>query len=81
MCDGDIHLCVQDILETSVQFYGDTNNPNLQTVLASQKTQRREEHIILSTIQYKATESLPQAGNDETTNLQEYACKANWDGL
>ena len=39
MCGGDLHLCVQEILETSVRFYGDTKNPNLQTVLASQNNQ------------------------------------------
>ena len=32
-------------------------------------------------IHCKATESLPQAGNDETTNLREHACKAKWDEL
>ena len=81
MCGGNIHLWVQDILETSVQFDADTNNPNLQTVLASQTTQCGEEQFILSTKKCKATESPPQAGNDETTNLREHACKAKWDGL
>ena len=32
-------------------------------------------------IQCKNTEILPQAGNDNTTNLQEHTCKAKWDGL
>ena len=68
-------------METSVRFDGDTKNPNLQTVLEIQNTQRREEQVILSMIQCKATESLPEAGNDETTNLREHACKAKWDGL
>ena len=76
MCGGNIHIWVQDILETSVEFDGDTNNPKLQIVLASRNTQLREEQVILSTIQCKATESPPQAGNDETTNLQEHYCKA-----
>ena len=63
-----------------VQFYGDTNNSNLQTVLARQNKQCREEQVILSTIRYKSTERLPQADNDETKNLQEHACKEKWDG-
>ena len=67
---GDLNLRIQDILETSVPFDGDTNNPNLQTVLAIRNTQRREEQVILSMIRFKATESPPQAGNDETTNLR-----------
>ena len=50
-------------------FDGDINNSNLQTVLASRNTQRREEQVILSTIRCQATESLPQAGNDQTTNI------------
>ena len=37
--------------------------------------------VIISTIRYQATESLPQAGNDQTTNIGQYACKAKWDGL
>ena len=81
MCFWNIHLRIQDILETSVRFDGDTNNPSLQTVLAIQKIQCREERFILSTIRCKWTESLPQAGNDETTNSREHACKAKWDGL
>ena len=66
---GDLHLRIQDILETSVRFDGDTNNVNLQTVLAIRNTQHREEKIILSTIRSQANESLPQAGNDQTTNI------------
>ena len=81
MCGGNIHIWVQDILETSVQFDRDTNNPNLQTVIASQNVQSQEEQVILSTILCQVTESLPQAGNDETTNLLERACKAKWDVL
>ena len=77
----DLHLRIQDILETSFQFDADTNNANLRTVLASIKTQRQEEQVILSTIRRQATESLPQAGNYQTTNIQQYACKAKWDGL
>ena len=65
MCGGNVHLWVQDILETSVQFDGDTNNPNLQTVLASLNTQRREEQVILSTIRCQETERLSQVVNDE----------------
>ena len=34
----------------------------------------------LSMMQFKATESIPQEGNDETTNLRKHACKAKWDG-
>ena len=78
---GDLHLWVQDILETSVLFDGDKNNLKLEKVLASRNTQRQEEQVILPTTRCKATESLPEAGNDETTNLQEHACKAKWDGL
>ena len=52
----------------SFQFYGDTNNTNLQTFLASLNTQHREKQVILVTIRCKMTESLSQAGNDETTN-------------
>ena len=43
LCGGDIHLRIQDILETSVRFDGDTNNVNVLTVLASRNTQRQEE--------------------------------------
>ena len=32
-------------------------------------------------IRRQATESLPQAGNDQTINIRQYACKAKWDGL
>ena len=70
LCGGNIYLQDQDTLETSVQFDGDTNKPNLQTVISIRKTQRREEQVVLSTIWCKATGSLPQAGNDETTNLR-----------
>ena len=44
----------------------DQNNTNLQTVLASRDTQILEKQVILSTIQCKKTERLPQAGNDKT---------------
>ena len=81
LCGGNIHLWVQEILETSVLFDGDTNNPNIQIFIASQNNQRREEQVILSTIRCKVTESFPQAGNDEITNLREHACKAKWDGI
>ena len=50
-------------------------------VLASRNNQRQEEQVILSTIRRQATKSLPQAGNDQTTNIRQYACKAKWDGL
>ena len=70
LCGGNIHLWVQDILETRVRFDGDTNKFNIQTVLASRNTQRQEEQVILSTIQRQATESLPQAGNYQTTNIR-----------
>ena len=66
---GDIHIWIQDILETSVRFDGDTNKFNGLIVLARINTQRQEEQVILSTIRRQATESLPQAGNDKTTNL------------
>ena len=39
---GNIHLWVQDIMETSVQFDGDQNNTNLQTFLAIRNTQHQE---------------------------------------
>ena len=78
---GDLHLRIQDILKTSVRFDADTNKFNVQTVIACRNTQRQEEQVILSTIQRQATESLPQAGNDQTTNIRQYACKAKWDGL
>ena len=81
MSCGDINNRIQDILETSVRFDGDTNKFNVRTVLASRNTQRQEEQVILSTIRRQATESLPQAGNYQTTNIQQYACKAKWDGL
>ena len=70
MCRWDLHLCIQYILETSVRFDGDINNVNLRTVLASRNNQRQEEQDILSTILCQATESLPQAGNYQTTNIQ-----------
>ena len=78
---GDLHLRIQDILETGFQFDADTNKFNIQTVLASRNTQRQEEQVILSTIRRQVTERLPQAGNDQTTNIRQYACKAKWGGL
>ena len=78
---GDLHLRIQDILETSFQFYADTNNTNLRTVIASRNTQRKEEQVILSTIRRQATESLPQAGNIQIINIRQYTCKAKWGGL
>ena len=72
---GDLHLRIQDILETSFRFDADTNNTKLRTVLASRNTQRQEEQVILSTIRRQSTESLPQAGNDQTTNIRKCACK------
>ena len=63
---GALHLRIQYILETSVRFDGDTNNVNLQTVLANRNTQRREEQVILSTIRCQTTESVPQASNYQT---------------
>ena len=75
------HIWVQDILGKSVQFYGDQNNPNLQIVIAIRNNKRQEKQVILSTIRFKMTESLPKAGNYETTNLREHACKAKWEGL
>ena len=50
-----------------VWFDGDTNKFNVRTVLASRNTQRQEEQVILAKIRRQATESLPQAGNDQTT--------------
>ena len=70
MLCGDLHLLVQDILETSVRFDGDTNNVKLRTVLEIRNTQRQEEQVIRSTTQCQATESLPQAENDQITNIQ-----------
>ena len=67
---GDIHLRIKEILEMSVGFDLDTNNFTLRTFLARRNTQRREEQVILSMIQSHGTESLPQAGNEHTTNLQ-----------
>ena len=78
---GDLHLRIQDILETRVLFDGDTNKVNVRKFLASRNTQRQEEKVILSTIQRQATESLPQAGNDQTTNIRQYAYKVKWDGI
>ena len=66
---GDLHLRIQDILETSFRFDADTNKFNIWTVLASRNTQRQQEQVILSTIRRQATESLPQVGNDQTTNI------------
>ena len=40
LCGGNIHLWVQDILETSVKLDGYKNNTNLKTVLSRQNTQR-----------------------------------------
>ena len=78
---GDLHLRIQDILETSFRFDGDTNKFNVRTVLASRNTKRQEEEVKLSTIRRQATESLSQAGNDQTTSIRQYTCKAKWDGL
>ena len=78
---GELHILIQDILETSVRFYGDTNNTNIQTVLASRNTQRREEQIIISTILCQVTGSLLQERNDETKKILGHACKAKWDGI
>ena len=32
-------------------------------------------------IKCKDNESLPQAGNDETSNIREYTCEEKWYGL
>ena len=69
MCGGNVHVWVKDILGKSVQFYEDTNKFNIRTALARRNTQLQEEQGILSMIQRQVTESLPQAGNDQTTNL------------
>ena len=66
----DLHLRIQSILETSVCFYGDTKNVNIQKVLKIRNNQRQEEQVILSTIQCQAPESLTEAGNDQTTNIR-----------
>ena len=76
---GDLHLRIQYILETSVRFDGDLKK--FSVFLASRNTQHHEEKVVLSTIQRQSTESLPQAGNDQTTNIRQYACKAKWEGL
>ena len=78
---GDLRLRIQDILETSFQFDADTNKFNIRTVLAIRNTQRQEEQVTISMIRRQVTESLPQAGNDQTTNIRQYACKAKRDGL
>ena len=78
---GDLHLRIQGVLETSVRFDGDTTSFNVRTVLVSRNTQRQEEQVILSTMRRQATESLPQEGNDQTTNIRQYACKLKWYGL
>ena len=70
LCGGNIHILVQDILERSVRFDVDQNNLNLQTVIARQNTQLQEKQVILSTIQCKNIESLPQSGNDQTKNIR-----------
>ena len=71
MCDDNIHIWIQDILEISVQFDRDQNNTNLQTVIAIQNNQSSEKQAILSMIRCKNTESLTQSDNYKTTNLQE----------
>ena len=78
---GDLNIRILDVLGTSVRFDVYKNNANLNRLLASRNTQRQEEQVILSTIRRQSTDSLPQAGNDQTTNIQQYACKAKWDGL
>ena len=80
-CVRNIHFWVQDILEMSVKFDGDRNNTNLQTVLTSRNTQHRGKKFIISTIKCKKTESLPQAGNNNTTNLREHSCKGELDEI
>ena len=45
------------------------------------ETVNSEKKIILSTMQCKKNESLPQTGNDETENMREHTCKENWYGL
>ena len=32
-------------------------------------------------IRCRKTESLPQSGNDKTTNLRQHTCKVKWDGI
>ena len=81
MCGGNIHLRVQEILAYSFQFDGAQYEPNLQTVLAKHKHPTLIKQFILSTIQCKNNDILPQEGNDETANIQEHTCEAKWDGL
>ena len=45
------------------------------------KTVNTEKKIIISTIQCKKNEILPQASNDKTANIREHTCQAKWDGL
>ena len=81
MCGCDLHLWVYQILAYSFQFDGAHYEPNLQTVFVIRNGQRWEKQTILSTIQCKNNESLPQSGNDEIVNIQEHNCEYNWYGL
>ena len=45
------------------------------------KSQLWEKQSILSTTRYKNNESLIQAGNYETENIEEHTCEENSDGL
>ena len=55
--------------------------PTFKQFLQAETLNAKKKKVILSNIQCKNTESLPQAGNDKTTNLREHTCKAKWDGL
>ena len=63
------------------QFYGAQYYTRLQTVLDGQTVNAEKEQIIISRIRCKKNESLSQAGNDETENIQKHTCKTKWDAL
>ena len=66
---GDFNIRIQDVLGKGIQFDGYKNNSDLNRLLAIRNTQHQEEKVVLSMIRCQATESLPQAGNDQTATI------------
>ena len=53
LCYVNIYICVQDMLETDVQFDGDQNNPNPQIFIAIQNSQRQLKRYTINDMMLK----------------------------
>ena len=76
----NLHIWIQEILSNIFNFMELSMSPTFKQFWQF-KTYHAEKKIILSTIRCKKNEGLPQAGNDETENVQKHACEAKGGGL